>query len=609
MKIKHFVLTVACLLIALIANAQTKITIDSIEYDVSGPEAVVLKVNQKRDTVVIPESIEVDGYTLKVTTIGSYAMQSVPAKRVVALCIKRLNNLAFYNASYIKDVKFRDLETIGNEAFSWCTSLSNIDFGNKLQSIGDYLFGTHSGSMGYGIKYLVFPATLNQMGKDPFSGIYLYMEKVFRTIIYLGRNFGAESLYIDNLPKKLQDSVKVYRGRDLVNVKDSQAVVYTGKTPRLSVSYTLPTYFQVIDSGFTSLKKDAGAYQDSITVTYGNDFMTFQVKKPCNYAISEAPLSITANNQSKNYGEENPKFTVRYDGFVNGEDSTVLSTLPEVTSPAIKTSDAGEYDITAKGAVAKNYHITYIGGKLSVSKRLLNAIAVNSTRIYGEPNPKFDVKYDGFVLGENESVLTKLPLATTEASPLSDVGTYPISVSGGEAKNYDFIYADGVLTIEKAKQAITWNQDLSNVEQYSQIELSGQASSKLPITYTLDNDTVCSIQIIGDKTYLDCFGTGKVVIAAKQLGNGNYYPTTKSYKLMTVVNTTGISTTRQQDVKNRIRISHGKLVVEGMNADDVLSVYTLSGQTIYRGKNTEIQLPAGSYIVRIGTYAQKFIIR
>ena len=250
MKIKHFVLTVACLLIALIANAQTKITIDSIEYDVSGPEAVVLKVNQKRDTVVIPESIEVDGYTLKVTTIGSYAMQSVPAKRVVALCIKRLNNFAFYNASYIKDVKFRDLETIGNEAFSWCTSLSNIDFGNKLQSIGDYLFGTHSGSMGYGIKYLVFPATLNQMGKDPFSGIYLYMEKVFRTIIYLGRNFGAESLYIDILPKKLQDSVKVYRGRDLVNVKDSQAVVYTGKTPRLSVSYTLPTYFQVIDSGF-----------------------------------------------------------------------------------------------------------------------------------------------------------------------------------------------------------------------------------------------------------------------------------------------------------------------------------------------------------------------
>ena len=166
-----------------------------------------------------------------------------------------------------------------------------------------------------------------------------------------------------------------------------------------------------------------------------------------------------------------------------------------------------------------------------------------------------------------------------------------------------------MLTIEKAKQAITWNQDLSNVEQYSQIELSGQASSNLPITYTLDNDTVCSIQIIGDKTYLDCFGTGKVVISAKQFGNDNYYPTTKSYKLMTVVSTAGISTIRQQDVKNKIRISHGKFVVEGMNTDDVLSVYTLSGQTIYRGKNTEIQLPAGSYIVRIGTYAQKFIIR
>ena len=90
MKIKQFVLTFAGLLFAFIANAQTKITIDSIEYGVSGPEAVVLEVNQKRDTVVIPETIEVDGYTMKVTTIGSYAMQSVPAKRVVALSIKRL---------------------------------------------------------------------------------------------------------------------------------------------------------------------------------------------------------------------------------------------------------------------------------------------------------------------------------------------------------------------------------------------------------------------------------------------------------------------------------------------------------------------------------------
>lgn len=201
------------------------------------------------------------------------------------------------------------------------------------------------------------------------------------------------------------------------------------------------------------------------------------------------------------------------------------------------------------------------------------------------------------------------PIVKTEATKTSDTGTYTLQLEGGVADNYDFVYTNGSLVIEKAYQEIIWNQDLSNVEQYSQIELSAQASSNLPITYTLDNDTVCSLQTIGDKAYLDCFGTGKVVITAKQLGNGNYYPTTKSYKLMTVVNTTGISAIRQQDAKNRIQISHGKLIVEGMNVDDILSVYTLSGQTVYKGKNTEIQLSVGSYIVRIGTCARKVIIR
>lgn len=607
MKIKQFVLTFAGLLFAFIANAQTKITIDSIEYGVSGPEAVVLEVNQKRDTVVIPETIEVDGYTMKVTTIGSYAMQNIPAKRVVALSIKRLNNFAFNQASYIKDVKFRDLETIGNEAFGWCTSLSNIDFGNKLQSIGDYLFGSRSSTMGYGIKYLVFPATLNQMGKDPFAGIYLYTKKVFRTIIYLGRNFGAESLYIGILPKELQDSVKVYSGRDLVNIKDSQTVAYTSKTPRISVSYTIPTYFQVIDSGFTSLKKDAGVYQDSITVTYGNDFMTFQVKKPCNYAVSKVPLTVTANNQSKIYGEENPKFTVHYDGFVNGEDSTALSTLPEVTSPAIKTSDAGEYDITAKGAIAKNYHITYIGGKLSVSKRLLNATAVNSTRIYGEPNPKFDVKYDGFVLGENESVLTKLPVATTEASPLSDVGAYPITVSGGEAKNYDFIYADGVLTIEKAKQTITWNQDLSNLKLHDQIKLDAISSSGLPIKFEADDPSICSFYTIDDVTYLDCMKSGNTSISAQQLGNNNFYPSLKVYKTITIDQPDGIrSANNNQSI--RIIVNGERMTIQGFANGENFSVYNSAGVLVYHGSQETMNLCKGVFIIQAHGKRHKIII-
>lgn len=379
---------------------------------------------------------------------------------------------------------------------------------------------------------------------------------------------------------------------------------YTGlknneSSPEWIVAPTLSTDAQVSSPAGAYPILVSGGTAKNYDVTFGKGTMT----------VSKAALKISANNASRLYFEDNPKFTCSYTGFVNGEDASVLTKQPVITTTATAQSKCGNYGITVGQAESPNYSITYESGNLEVRKRTLNVSTGNYTRPYGEENPNFDIEYNGFVNNETEKDLVSKPIVKTEATKTSDTGTYTLILEGGVADNYDFVYTNGSLIIEKAYQEITWNQDLSNVEQYSQIELSGQASSKLPITYTLDNDTVCSIQIIGDKTYLDCFGTGKVVIAAKQLGNGNYYPTTKSYKLMTVVNTTGISTTRQQDVKNRIRISHGKLVVEGMNADDVLSVYTLSGQTIYRGKNTEIQLPAGSYIVRIGTYAQKFIIR
>lgn len=379
---------------------------------------------------------------------------------------------------------------------------------------------------------------------------------------------------------------------------------YTGlknneSSPEWIVAPTLSTDAQVSSPAGAYPILVSGGTAKNYDVTFGKGTMT----------VSKAPLKISANNASRLYFEDNPKLTCSYTGFVNGEDASVLTKQPVITTTATPQSKCGNYGITVGQAESPNYSITYESGNLEVRKRTLNVSTGNYTRPYGEENPNFDIEYNGFVNNETEKVLVSKPIVKTEATKTSGTGTYTLILEGGVADNYDFVYTNGSLIIEKAYQEITWNQDLSSVGQYSQIELSAQASSNLPITYTLDNDTVCSIQIIGDKTYLDCFGTGKVVIAAKQLGNGNYYPTTKSYKLMTVVNTTGISAIRQQNAKNRIRISNGKLIVEGMNADDVLSVYTLSGQTIYRGKNTEIQLPVGSYIVRIGTYAQKFIIR
>ena len=380
---------------------------------------------------------------------------------------------------------------------------------------------------------------------------------------------------------------------------------YTGlknneSSPEWIVAPTLSTDARVNSPAGTYPILVDGGTAKNYNVTFGKGTMT----------VSKAALKISANNVSRLYFEDNPKLTCSYTGFVNGEDASALTKQPAITTTATAQSKCGNYAITVGQAESPNYSITYESGNLEVRKRTLNVSTGNYTRPYGEENPNFEIDYNGFVNNETEKVLVSKPIVKTEATKTSDTGTYTLQLEGGVADNYDFVYTNGSLVIEKAYQEISWNQDLSNIDQYSQIELLAQASSNLPITYTPDNDTVCSLQTIGDKSYLDCFGTGKVIIEAKQLGNNNYYPSTKSYKTITVVNnTTGISSTRLQDVSDRIHMSHGKLKVRGMNSDDVLSIYTISGQTVYRGKDSEIQLPSGSYIIRIGAYSQKLIVR
>ena len=90
----------------------------------------------------------------------------------------------------------------------------------------------------------------------------------------------------------------------------------------------------------------------------------------------------------------------------------------------------------------------------------------------------FEVKYEGFVGGDNESQLKSKATASTSATKTSDVGTYPIYVSGGSADNYKLSYVSGMLTINKIEQTISWQQDLTALNVGDQVELKAVASSR-----------------------------------------------------------------------------------------------------------------------------------
>jgi hypothetical protein len=83
-------------------------------------------------------------------------------------------------------------------------------------------------------------------------------------------------------------------------------------------------------------------------------------------SITPDNLTITADNATKAASTTNPALTLTYSGFVAGESASSLTTRPTVSTAADTTSPAGNYAITASGAVDPNYTFTYVPGTLTV---------------------------------------------------------------------------------------------------------------------------------------------------------------------------------------------------------------------------------------------------
>lgn len=150
--------------------------------------------------------------------------------------------------------------------------------------------------------------------------------------------------------------------------------------------------------------------------------------------------TIVAKNCSRSYGDENPALEFTVEGApLDGE--------PEISCEATASSPLGSYPIRVGRGTVKNRFVTFIDGLLTVEKAPLVVSVGNYTREQFQENPEFVINYNGWKLGEDESVLRALPRARTTATYDSPVGEYDIVVSGGLATNYELQYVNGVLTI------------------------------------------------------------------------------------------------------------------------------------------------------------------
>ena len=169
--------------------------------------------------------------------------------------------------------------------------------------------------------------------------------------------------------------------------------------------------------------------------------------------VSQAVLTVTANNASRIYGAANPTFSGTLSGVQNGDNITVVCSCT-----ATNGSVVGTYGIIPAlvdpGSKLGNYSISSTNGVLIVTPALLTVVANSGSRVYGAGNPSFTGNITGLQNGDNVT-----GNYSSGATPSSPVGNYLVTPSlidpDGRLVNYTLNITNGNLTIGQASLTVT----------------------------------------------------------------------------------------------------------------------------------------------------------
>lgn len=155
-----------------------------------------------------------------------------------------------------------------------------------------------------------------------------------------------------------------------------QPVTVTAENKTIVYGENLPTLTYKVENGTlngtpslsTTATKTSAVGTYPITVARGtvtNEYTAVNGK----LSITKAPLTITAKSYTIKQGEALPIFAATYSGFKNNETESVLTKKPTFACAVPLDMTPGTYDITASGAEAQNYEISYVKGTLTIEKK------------------------------------------------------------------------------------------------------------------------------------------------------------------------------------------------------------------------------------------------
>ncbi len=236
-------------------------------------------------------------------------------------------------------------------------------------------------------------------------------------------------------------------GDDVSLVTDGVSAAFAGPNVGTGIPVTV--------SGYALTGADAGNY----TLTQPSDLAA---------DITAATLTITATANAKIYDGTTSAVAIPTVNGLQGSDSVsgLAETYDTKNTGTGKTLNVSAFTVN-DGNAGGNYTVSSVANTAGViTPATLTVTADNKSKICGLPNPPLTASYNGFVGGDNTSVLSSPAVLSTTATTTSGAGQYPITVSGAAAANYTIQDVNGTLLVISAPQLAGAKVSVNGMDQF-----------------------------------------------------------------------------------------------------------------------------------------------
>ena len=221
--------------------------------------------------------------------------------------------------------------------------------------------------------------------------------------------------------------------------------------------------------------ENVGTY--TVTVVYSGDSIYPATSKTLSLKITPAPVTITADNQSRGVTQPNPHpYTGTITGVVAGQ--SITDTYASPTAPPSGTGTPGtsfpilpaQPAVAGTGTLLSNYAITYVNGTLTITSNTGDSATLTAppvTAVYGSayvlaasvtgqtPAPTGTVTFSIGGTALCAASTTPAHAACSPSPTLENAGTYLVTVAYSGDTKYAAISTTLALTINPAPVTVT----------------------------------------------------------------------------------------------------------------------------------------------------------